>query len=697
MSDRLRGRPPLRLEAARQAFAVLSLDRAAAMFAIRNLIAILLALFIAFSLDLPRPYWSMLTIFIVAQPYSGSVRSRAVYRLGGTLLGAAFAVLVTPRLSTTPELLCVALAAWLGAGLFLSLLDRSPRGYVFMLAGYTAAIVVFSNVDAPGSIFETAVARVEEISVGIICVAVVHSVAWPREITPALHARIAQALADADRWLAEVLAGEGVGEAAAERRRLAADISELHVLSHHLDFDTARIRPTRRSLRALLDRLSTLQPLAAALEDRLAALNAAGGADEPLVQLVADAEAWLRCGRAGPEAAAELRARALTLEAVFQAGRPDWRGLLHASAAARLGELVQVVEESQALAALLQARGDRLPRTVLSRLPRETRRPLHIDPGLAAGSALVAALVLLGVCAFWILTGWPDGGGAAVFAAIGACLFATQDDPTPSVTTLGLYVALAVPLAAAYQFLILPAIDGFVMLGAVLAPAILAISYFLGRPSTNLRALALSLGFVSGIPLQSRYGADFAASLNADLAPPLGLVFALIALRAGRVIDTQWSGARIVRRGWRQIAAMARAPRPADGGAWLSLAVDRLGLVASRLSPHDEDAGRIGTSDALRDVQVGLEVIELQRLRLAASPALRAQLDRLLRDVASVFARRRPGMAAAPGPLAPVIDRALATCVAEANGEPRRIGVGALVGLRRNLFPAGEDYEGEPA
>jgi uncharacterized membrane protein YccC len=153
----------------RRAFAAPRLDPRAAVFALRTLLAVLLALFVAFSLDLPRPLWAMLSVFIIAQPYSGAVRSRAVHRFAGTLLGAAFVVLVTPPLSTTPELLCLTLAAWLGGCLFLSLLDRSPRGYVFMLAGYTATIIAFSNIEAPGRIFDTALARVEEISVGIAC------------------------------------------------------------------------------------------------------------------------------------------------------------------------------------------------------------------------------------------------------------------------------------------------------------------------------------------------------------------------------------------------------------------------------------------------------------------------------------------------------------------------------------------------
>jgi uncharacterized membrane protein YccC len=682
-------------QGAPRTFATPRLDPQAAMFALKNLVAILLALFVAFSLDLARPFWSMLTVFIVSQPFSGSVRSRAVYRLGGTLLGAAFAVFVTPPLSTTPELLCLALAVWLGACLFLSLLERRPQSYIFMLAGYTATIVAFSNVDAPGLIFDTALARVEEISLGIVCTALAHSILWPHEVTAALHGRIARGLGDADRWVADVLTGDGRGGVPAEHGRLAADITELQILSHHLDFDTARIRPSRRGVRALLDRLSALSPLAAGLEDRMGLLRSAGGADEPLARLAADAEAWLRAGNAGPETAAELCARADALEAGFQAGRPNWRGLLHASAAARLADLVQAVQESRELADLLQTGGERLPRRLQAKAGRRPRRPLHRDYGLAALSGVVSAVVLLGVCALWISTAWPDGGAAAVFAGIGCCLFATQDDPTPAVKTLGLYIALAIPLAAAYQVLILPAVDGFVMLGAALAPAILAISYFLAIPSTYLGALSVALGFVSGIALQSRYSADFAGFLNASLAPPLGVVFALAAQRLVRVIDVEWSGLRIVRRGWREIAALARAGEPADRVEWLSHALDRLGLITPRLPQDNGGTGKTSATDALGDLQIGLDIIDLQHLRRDAPPRLRRQLDDLLADLAKAFARRRPGPAAAvPGALAPAIDRALSTCIAEVEGEPRRIGLAALVGLRRNLFPASRDYEG---
>jgi len=673
------------------------LDRPATLFALNNLVALLLALFVAFALDLARPFWAMLSVFIVVRPFSGAVRSRVLYRLGGTLLGAGFAVFVTPPLSPSPALLSLALAAWLGGCLFVSLLDRSPRSYVFMLAGYTATIVAFSNANAPGAIWDTALSRVEEISVGIICAGIAHSVLWPREVTAVLNARVAQVLGEAGRGLADLLTGEGgAGVPAAIPARLAPAITALQELAHFVDYDTARIRPSRRRMHALLDRLAATPPLAAGLADRLGVLKAAGGADQPFGQLAADVAAWLRAGEAAPEAAAELCARAEALASELQAGRPTWRALIQANAAARLADLVRTVKESRELAHLLRTRGEPLPRQ--SNIAGRRSRPLHRDYGLAALSGAVSAAALLTTCAVWISTAWPEGGAAATMVAVGCSLFAALEDPTPAVKTLALYITLSIPLAAVYQFMILPRIDGYVMLGLVLAPTVLACSYYMVKPSTALKALSLVLGFASGLALQSHYVADFAVFLNNMSAAVLGLIFALIAQRIARVINAEWNGRRLVRRSWRQVAALARAREPADRAEWLSRALDRFGLIAQRLPPSGGDAGRIGAADAFRDLLVGLCIIDLQQLRHQAPPAVRQQLQDLLRGLAQAFDRRRAGQTA-EGSLAllPAIDQTLAAWIAEAHGEPRRIGLTALVGLRRGLFPSSPAYQGEAA
>ncbi|ABF12348.1 putative p-hydroxybenzoate efflux system component (plasmid) [Cupriavidus metallidurans CH34] len=68
---------------------------------------------------------------------SGATRSKAVYRLIGTLLGAAATVALVPNLVQMPELLCLAMAWWVSLCLYISLQDRTPCSYIFTLAGYT--------------------------------------------------------------------------------------------------------------------------------------------------------------------------------------------------------------------------------------------------------------------------------------------------------------------------------------------------------------------------------------------------------------------------------------------------------------------------------------------------------------------------------------------------------------------------------
>jgi uncharacterized membrane protein YccC len=170
-------------------------------FSIANTGAVLVALYIAFARDLERPYWAMFSVFIVAQPISGAVRSKAVYRFCGTLVGAAVAVFLIPPLIHAPVLLSLAMSAWVGVCLYTSLLDRTPRSYAFLLAGYSAAIIGFSVVDTPQSVFDTAVSRVEEISLGIICGSLAHSIFFPKNVVAELHEKIAATLEGCAAWI----------------------------------------------------------------------------------------------------------------------------------------------------------------------------------------------------------------------------------------------------------------------------------------------------------------------------------------------------------------------------------------------------------------------------------------------------------------------------------------------------------------
>src|SRR6188768_717790 len=94
-------------------------------FSVKTFIAAMAALLIGFAADLPRPYWALATVYITSQPLAGATRSKALYRVIGTLVGAAASIVFVPALVNSPELLSLTIAAWVGLCLYVSLLDRT--------------------------------------------------------------------------------------------------------------------------------------------------------------------------------------------------------------------------------------------------------------------------------------------------------------------------------------------------------------------------------------------------------------------------------------------------------------------------------------------------------------------------------------------------------------------------------------------
>ena len=679
---------------------MLGLDPRKAVFSLNTFIACLLALWIGFSIGLPRPYWAMLTAYITAQPLSGAVRSKAVYRVLGTVLGGAAAVALVPHLVNSPVLLVAALCLWVGFCLYISLLDRTPRAYVFLLGGYTAAIIGFPSVNAPGAIFDTALARVEEITLGILCTALTHSVFFPRSVARDLLARIDGFLADASRWMRGALDGRPSREADRDRRRLAADATELRLLATHLPFDTENLQAVTRAVHAMQDRMAVLLPLATAVEDRLEALSGLGDPLEAALRnLVAEVQAFAEAGddAAYDQAAADREADRLI--AACKALRPgidaaaEWPTLLKVSLLRRLAELIRALQDSRDLRCYVSDPSQPVPAHLSAEVRARARRPLYHDHGLALLSALAAMVAIGGCCALWISTGWLDGAIAAMMAAVFCSFFASQDDPAPAIANFLIFIVLSLPLAALYLFAILPAIDGFILLAVALAPTLLALGYMQGDARRTAVAMPLLIGFAGSLSLQETFSADFAEFANASLGQLVGIAAALIFTRLVRSVGAEWTAWRILRSGWRRLARLAAAPTAPDRIALTSLLLDRLGLLTPRLAlaPANE---ALAAADALNDLRIGLNVIDLQQARRTVEAPARQAIAALLTALADHFRALARGRAAPVDPVLTPLDGAIAGLAASAPSAERTAGLVALAGLRRNLFPAAPAYRG---
>src|SRR5262245_44901287 len=279
-------------------------------FSVNCFIAVMLALYIAFRLELKNPWWAMVTVYLTSQPLSGALRAKAVYRILGTLLGGIAMLVIVPNLADAPELMAAAIVIWIAFCLYLGLLDRSPRAYAFLLTGYTAALIGFPSVLDPGGVFETAIARMEEIVLGTLSAALVHSLIFPRSVSSALLAKQAAMLADARRWIADGLAHEPTPAGEREQRRLAVDVTDLAILATNLPYDTGSRRPNRNAVRALDERLVALLPLLRTIEDRLAYLRRSQHLPENVEKLVTDVANWCTRNAAGDRREAHRLRRA---------------------------------------------------------------------------------------------------------------------------------------------------------------------------------------------------------------------------------------------------------------------------------------------------------------------------------------------------------------------------------------------------
>ena len=164
-------------------------------FSLKTFLAAMAAYLAAICFDLNRPSWAVATVYIVAHPLSGAISSKSAYRLLGTIIGGGATILMVPNLVNEPILLSGAIVLWVSGCTFVSLLDRTPRSYICLLAGYTVLLAGLPLVNAPVNTFDIVVSRTEEIGLAIICASIVSHVVFPVHVGTTLLNRI-------DGWMA---------------------------------------------------------------------------------------------------------------------------------------------------------------------------------------------------------------------------------------------------------------------------------------------------------------------------------------------------------------------------------------------------------------------------------------------------------------------------------------------------------------
>lgn len=664
-------------------------------FSLKTFAAAMLALWIALIADLPNPYWSIAAVYIVAHPLSGATTSKGFYRLIGTIIGGAVTILFVPHLINSPEILTLAIGLWMGLCLVISLLDGTPRSYLFMLAGYTVAIASFAVVSAPETTFDYALGRVEEIAVGIICAALVNRVVFPRHSGPVLVGRIDNWLRDGSQLAVMTLRGQGASaECLRDRNRLAADTLELRNLTTHIAYDTSSFRNVSALLHVLQQRMVALLPIVSSLHDVLVVMPVDGAAPRhPAVEKLIDETCnWLESG----ENLTEMRRACLLklIDEIETAGKDAqaWNDLLPFNLTARIRDLVQVWSDCITLRQDIVSGAPRGHALRWRRYDAHTKsRPAHRDYGMAFLSGFSALLSTCVATAFWIATGWSQGSAAAMMAGIFCCLFATMDDPVPVMRKFNWLMLIVIVAAFVFEFALLPMVDGFLPLALVLGLFLVPAGLLLTIPSQFMLGMVLCINLPNMLMLQSHPTSDLVSFANVNLATVLGIGIAAVVTSIVRSVGAAWTVRRLIRAGWRDIAAAtergASRHRRQRMNHLLLRMIDRIGMMTPRLGLVP--ASDIVEVDLLRDLRNGMNIIDLQQYRSKLAPASREAVDAVLDNLGGHYRALSAQKARAETDerLLGSIDRAIETIIESGASAAARRPRLALVALRFNLFP----------
>ncbi|WP_047248501.1 FUSC family protein [Chromobacterium subtsugae] len=650
------------------------------LFSARTFAAAMLALYIALALGLPRPSWAMGTVYIVSHPLIGATRSKAVYRVFGTLLGAAAAVWVVPPLAGQPVLLSLVVALWSGSLLYLSMLDHTPRHYLLRLPAYTMPLIALSAVYAPENVFDIAIARSEEIALGIVCASVMAAQVLPTRVSAVLSPRVDGWLKDAAAWATDTL-GSAPQPPSAGRNRLAADLLAFDQLLTHLSYDAAS-RNAERTAGELRARMSMLPPLLSSLSGLLAELrNTPQGPSPALAQLMEAMADWLGYPVDNPWFLSQARALRRQLDEQPPAG--GWPSLLESTVRMRLKSLVNLWQDCLTLRALISRGAPLWDWRPAYRRWEVGVKARHYDYGLLGFAAASAALGIFLGCLAWIALGWQDGANAVVLGTVACCLFGAMDEPAPMLRTLFVVNTVCTMLAGLLLFAVLPAVHEFEMLALCLAPPFLLGGALMNQPRFGPVAMLLVVFTANLIGLQQSYNADFQSFLNSNLAGAAGILFALVWTLATRPFGAELTLRRLIRANWRDLAQNAAGRHGGDYERLTALMLDRLSLLAPRLAADGADP-----SAGFRELRVGFSALDLQRDEHRLAGAAHQAVDAALQGVSEHFraCAEADRYLDAPGALLGRLDAAIALTLADAAPAAREAR-NALVEMRVSLFP----------
>lgn len=625
------------------------------LFVLKACLAVLLTGWIAMRVGLEQPGTAMLTCAIVINPQSGMVLAKSFYRGAGTLVGCGASMLLVALFPQQRVLMLLGLALWLGICAGGASLHRNFKSYGFVLAGYTAGIVILPVLTHPMALFDSALMRVSEVMLGIVVAAVISDVIAPQRLSQALRGSIRAQFTGFVGFVRSSMSGVlERSELEQAHLRFVREVVGVENLRSSVVFEDAGVRVRSPRTRRLNQRFmaastsyQTLHHLMNRLQD-----HAHTEAREALMQLFAVVAEALECVDQDKGKAVALQAGTLGLattdlhEAVLARATQlradmDRRDLLlDFDTGTEL--VVRFVDELHDYAQAYVDLAGLTPQR--ARVERSETRFTRSNDWL--GVAFITARttgVMLVLGWFWVLSAWPSGADAMLNAAIVCGLMASAPNPAKSADAMAKGWILGTALAFVCVFGVMIHMDGFVLFCAGLLPFLMIGFYLYTRPALIPVAKGMMVAFL--LMLEPTALMHFSAPqfINRAIGFSLGVIIAGVAFRLfASAVDNRFLYRRMVDKLRAEVVRACHGP-VATARQRLESASRDLFMRILGHTPEGSDASRELLGWALSVHETGRAIVELRRDLTQASDPLKPCIRRVVDTMGALY--ESPGQA----------------------------------------------------
>ena len=583
-------------------------------YAFRVSLAAVVALYVAFWLQLEGASSAAVTVAILAQPTRGAALAKAANRIAATLIGATMSVVIAGLFPGERVGMLGAFVCWICICVFVASYFRGYQAYAAVLSGYTVAIIALVNIDTPQNVFTTMTDRMAAITVGILCVTLINDVFGSPPVWRELDRRINDIWRDVRGYARDVLSGnqENPERTGALLAQISGLRDQVDIVAHDMADGRHRAAGARSAMLALVEIVQRV---------RLLSLLAHG---DPLAVTVKD-----QCLAALDGHHVEVLAL-LKKQREIELSRPDAVG----GAVWQIQQAVAFVESKGLLDdGLLSLREGFEP-------TRDIRLPQRGEFAVALGNATRIGIALLAGATFLVFAGWPSSVAALTITAILCALSTTMPSPSKFAVAAMVSFVLASVSAGIVRFYVLTESQDFLRLAVAIAPVVIFGCLLSVRPAIAGIGLIMNIIFLVllGPSNPQVYNPLTFYSECMFVAFALGVVFL-----ASRLV---WPVSAFDKQ-YAVVRATQKALTASVAGTEYSLPALEFSL-ASRIADHV--ASVAGTRRPRREVLKGL--LSINDLSLAAAsahlhleqssddPAVRSRIGQLQRALWSGNSRR---------------------------------------------------------